>query len=110
MSKIERTYARYTRDAVILLGQYIKLARKQRRLTERELAERGGISRATLQKIEKGDLKVEIGLVFETAVLVGLKLFDTEGPFTQSLTSVNDKLALLPKSVRKPHNEVDDDF
>ncbi|HMN68053.1 MAG TPA: helix-turn-helix transcriptional regulator [Bdellovibrionales bacterium] len=110
MVKTERTYSLYTCDAAVLLGKYIQLGRKQRRLTERELAERAGISRATLQKIEKGDLKVEIGIVFETAALVGVKLFETDGRFTQSISAVNDKLALLPKNVRKSLPKVDDAF
>jgi len=32
------------------MGEQIKLGRKQKRWTENELAERAGISRATLQK------------------------------------------------------------
>ena len=44
-------------------------------MTEEDLAGRAGISRRTLQKIERGDLKCEIGLVFEDANIVGVKLF-----------------------------------
>ena len=66
-----RTYSSYTREAAILLGKQIRLGRKQRKWTEHELAERAGISRATLQKIEKGDLSVAIGLAFEAAACRG---------------------------------------
>ena len=31
-----------------------------------------------LQRIEKGDLKCELGAVFEVATIVGVKLFDAE--------------------------------
>ncbi len=107
----ERIYSRYTREAVILLAKQIRLGRKQRRWTEHELAERAGISRATLQKIEKGDLSVAIGIVLEVAVLVGVPLFVQEpDSLTAHISRMNDKLALLPSAVRKPENSVDDDF
>jgi transcriptional regulator with XRE-family HTH domain len=75
MSKpIKRTYSHYTREASILLGELIRIARKESHLTAQELADRAGISRGLLQRIEKGDLKCEIGVVFEVATIVGVKL------------------------------------
>lgn len=107
----ERTYSKYTREAASLLGRLIRLGRKQRKWTEQELADRAGIARATLQKIEKGDLNVAIGLVFEVASLVGVELFDTERSSLQGhLVRTEDKLALLPNAVRKGRQKVDDDF
>ena len=64
-----RPYSRLTKEALTLLGAQVRLARKRRRMTEMELAERAGIARSTLQLIEKGDPRVEIGLVFEAATL-----------------------------------------
>lgn len=111
MSK-SRTYSRYTREAGALLGKLIKLGRKGRKWTEYELADRAGISRATLQKIEKGDLSVATGLVFEVAALVGVKLFDEERPSLVShIAGADDRLAVLPRAVRKRKKaSVDDDF
>ena len=107
----DRTYSRYTREAGALLGKQVRLERKQRRWTEHELADRAGISRATLQKIEKGDLNVAIGLVFEVAALVGVRLFDEErSSLATHLARTDDKLALLPSAVRKRRKTVDDDF
>lgn len=110
--KKKRTYSRYAKDAALLLGGYIQVGRKARKLSERDFASRMGISRTTLQKIEKGDLKCELGIVLEAAALAGVKLFDTDQDqsFAKNLESLNDKLALLPKSVRKKHIEVDDAF
>ena len=77
-----------------LLARQIRLGRKQRRWTELELAERAGISRATLQKIEKGELGVAIGLVFEVAVLVGVPLFEQESHSLMGhIARTDDKLA-----------------
>lgn len=107
----KRTYSRVTREATELFGKLIRLGRKERKMTENELAGRAGISRATLQKIERGDLKCEVGLFFEVATLVGVKLFGAEDSQAVSmhLGRTNDKLALLPQSVRTSV-KVDDDF
>ena len=112
MSKsIIRTYSRYSCDAVALLGKLIRSARKERKLTTQELAERAGISRGLLQRIEKGDLKCGIGTVFEVATIVGVKLFEAEETtLTKHIRQTDEKLALLPKSVRKTAKVVDDDF
>jgi transcriptional regulator with XRE-family HTH domain len=108
----DRIYSSYTREAASLLGKQIRLGRKQRKWTEQELAQRAGLSRATLQKIEKGDLSVALGLVFEVASLVGVRLFDPDSARLAShIARTDDKLALLPSAVRKPGKApVDDDF
>ncbi len=108
---ITRTYSRYSSDAVQLIGNLIRVARKERKLTTIEVAERAGISRGLLQRIEKGDLKCEIGVVFEVATIVGVKLFDAdEISLTKHIRHTEDKLALLPKSIRKKAKAVNDDF
>ena len=111
MSARTRTYSRLTTEALRLLGKQVRLARKQRRMSESDLAARAGIARSTLQQIEKGNPRVEIGLAFEAATLAGVGLFvpdaSTLAPQTERL---DDKLALLPKSVRRPRSEVNDDF
>jgi len=108
---ITRTYSRYSLDAAALLGALIREARNERKLTAQELADRAGISRGLLQRIEKGNLKCEIGAVFEVATIVGVKLFDAdESTLTKYLRQTKEKLALLPKSIRKKSKAVRDDF
>ena len=110
MSKI-RTYSKYAQEAAILLGKHIKLGRKQRNWSEQNLAERAGIARATLQKIENGDMSCAIGLVFEVAVLVGVKLFEPDKlPLSKHIEQTGDKIALLPKRILEKNIVVDDDF
>lgn len=108
----KRTYSRYSLEALQLLGKMIKLARTERKLTAQDLAERAGISRGLLQRIEKGDPKCAIGAAFEVATIVGVKLFQIEGStLSASLERVDDKLALLPKAViKKSMKVVRDDF
>ncbi len=80
-------------------------------MSAQEVAERVGISRSLLQRIEKADMKCEIGVVFEVANIVGVKLFDPESSsLTHYIAQANDKLALLPKNARKSTKVVDDDF
>lgn len=112
MARIEqRTYSRQTREALMLLGKLIRAARKERRITAQGLAERAGISRSTLQRIEKGHPKVEIGTVFECAAIVGVSLFDAErGRLSERLSHTEDKLALLPKHTHKRSKAAKDDF
>jgi DNA-binding XRE family transcriptional regulator len=106
-----RTYLRPTREATELLGKLVRLGRRERKMTEEDLAGRAGISRRTLQKIERGDPKCEIGLVFEVANLVGVALFGEEGAANlgSTINRVDDKLALLPKRTRRVV-VIDDDF
>jgi transcriptional regulator with XRE-family HTH domain len=107
----KRVYSPYCIEAIVLLSKQIKLARKQRKWSEHELAERANISRATLQKIEKGELSCAIGLVFEVANLVGIKLFDSDYmSLRKHIEGIDDKIALLPKYVRENSQILDDDF
>lgn len=110
-SPVNRTYLRQTRDAAELLGKLIRLGRKERKMTEEDLSGRAGISRRTLQKIERGDPKCEIGLVFEVANLVGVNLFGDGGNanISRNISRVDDKLALLPQLVRSTV-KVNDEF
>jgi transcriptional regulator with XRE-family HTH domain len=106
-----RPYSRYSREAAVLLGQLIRLARIGHKLTFEELAERAGISRGLLHRIEKGDPGCAIGSVFEVAAIVGVRLFDADQPtLAKAVTSNEATLALLPKSVRKSTRPVKDDF
>ena len=107
----QRTYSRYAREGLSLLGKMVRLGRMQRRLTAQELADRIGISRSTLQRIEKGDPKVEIGLMFEAATIVGIRLFDADERGMAALSDrTSDRIALLPKHVYKSGHRVHDDF
>ena len=106
-----RTYLPATREGTELLGKLIKLERRQRRMSEVELAGRAGIARRTLQRIERGDPQCSIGLFFELAVLVGINLFEADDRYSlaRHLSRVNDKLSVLPSRIRTSV-KVNDDF
>lgn len=97
-------------EAVKLLGASVRLGRRQRRWTVAELAERVGVTEATMLKVEHGDPGVRLGIAFEAAALVGVPLF-AEDASRRALEAarVDDRLAVLPQRVHQPA-EVDDDF
>ncbi len=105
-----RTYSPVTVEAARLLGARVRLARRERRWTLQELAERVGVTQVTMRKVERGDLTVALGVAFEAAAVLGVPLFH-EDSARRSLerSRVDDRLAVLPQLVRKPA-EVDDDF
>lgn len=107
----QRTYSRYAKQAAVLMGEQIRLGRKQHQWTEKSLAERAGISRTTLQKIENGEMSCAIGLVFEVAALVDVKLFESEPlPLSKHIEQTRDKITLLPQRIKTKKKAVYDDF
>lgn len=55
------------------VGENIKLARKRRKLTTIQVAERAGIARSTLYLIEKGDTSVAFGAYLNVLRVLGLQ-------------------------------------
>jgi transcriptional regulator with XRE-family HTH domain len=110
MPRKQITLSRYTRNALELLGGQIELARKRRGWSASALAERAGIDRSTVSKIESGSPGVAIGTFFEVASLVGLPLFsDDLDVISREVARSKEMLALLPKTIQ-PKRRVDDDF
>ncbi|MCY7387243.1 MAG: helix-turn-helix domain-containing protein [Burkholderiales bacterium] len=108
---IARPYSRYGRDAVVVLGQHIRINRIERKLSVQELAGRVGISRDMMRRIEQGDPRCGIGLVFEAATVVGVTLFEEDrNDLTSRMTEQKEKLHLLPKAIHKHRSGVKDDF
>ncbi len=107
----QRTYSLYAQEAAVLMGEQIKLGRKQRQWSEKNLADRAGIARATLQKIENGEMSCSVGSVFELATLVGVKLFEPDNiPLSKHIEHTRDKVALLPQRIKAKKKAVRDDF
>jgi transcriptional regulator with XRE-family HTH domain len=114
MSKsTKHIYSAYSQDAMNLLGMTIRTERKLKKMTEQALADRAGVSRSFINRVEKGDMSCRIGAVFEIAYIVGIPLFDV-APNTrqmkQHIDRVKDKLTLLPKTIHKKTRVIDDDF
>jgi transcriptional regulator with XRE-family HTH domain len=65
----------FPRDRKIMevFGENVKLARKRRKLTTLQVAERANIGRNTLYLVEKGNPGVSIGAVFNVLRVLGLQ-------------------------------------
>jgi transcriptional regulator with XRE-family HTH domain len=106
------THSPMTRDAVTVLGQIVAAERRAQQRTAADLAERAGISRDTLYRVERGDPSVAVGTVLELLVLLGVPLFgeDAEG-LSREVAAGRRLLTLLPERVRRGSEpEPDDDF
>lgn len=107
----KHTWSRSASEAAQILGLEVARARRERRWTAAELAERAGITAVTLRKVERGDPTVSLGIAFEVATLVGVRLFGAERSALADLVERGrNRLALLPASVREPAGSVHDDF
>ncbi len=65
-------YPRYGRLAAGL-GERLRLARLRRRLTATEMAERMGVTRVTLGRLERGELAVGFGVLVRALGVLGLE-------------------------------------
>lgn len=98
------------RDAIQLLALEIARARRERRWTAQELAQRAGVSRPTLRAVENASPTVAIGTVYEIATILGISMFGSQDVDLPSLVDRSrDRLALLPVRVRPP-TAMNDDF
>jgi len=61
------------KKALEIFGENVKLARKRRKLTTLQVAERADIGRNTLYLIEKGNSGVSIGAIFNVLRVLGLQ-------------------------------------
>jgi transcriptional regulator with XRE-family HTH domain len=103
--------SRYVSNALSLFADTIRMARIEQRMSQAMLAERAGISRALLSRIERGDRGCAIGSVFEVAAILRVPLFGLDAPaLGQAAARAADRLELLPASVRRPRTPIDDDF
>lgn len=87
-------------------GENLKLARLRRKLNAELVAERAGISRATLGKVESGEPSVAMGAYFQVLRVLGLEndfeklaLDDAFGRKLQDLDLVTSKRAPKRKAV-----------
>jgi len=97
------------------LGELIALGRKEKRFTQAELAERVGVSRMTVVRIERGAPEVAIGHYLTAAWILGLPVLAwsnfsgvrSETPLAQFLENLRRH---LPERIRTKEKEISNDF
>ena len=106
-----RAHSRQTLEALEVLAKMIRVGRLDRKMSAQEMADRSGISRPLLRRIENADPGCAIGSVFEVAVLASVPLWGGEPDQLESQRSaLSEKLSLLPQRARKPRRIIHDDF
>lgn len=96
------------------LGEGLKIARQRRRQSQADFAERLMVSRATLQRMERGDPSVALATWVAAAWLLG-RLSDFQRVFNPDYDEAGKRLErqYLPRRGSKSHkvtNELDNDF
>ena len=96
------------------LGEGLKIARQRRRQSQTDLAERLLVSRATLQRMERGDPTVALGAWVTAAWLLG-RLSDLQAVFHPDYDETGKRLErqYLPRRAGrkgKLADDLDNDF
>lgn len=73
MSKVTRPVFPGARRRADALGQRLRLARLRRRLSVTELAARVDASRATIHRLEQGNLSVSLAVLLRVLAVLGLE-------------------------------------
>jgi transcriptional regulator with XRE-family HTH domain len=95
-------------DQLQKLGRDLTLARKRRHLSLREMADRMMVNAKTLQRLEKGDPAVGIGIVAGALWILGMhrRLGDLVAPETDT-TGLQEEIRNLPRDFRKTKSRDD---
>ncbi len=95
-------------ESIVQLGLRLKGARKRRRMTMESFAERVGIAKSTLQRMEKGDPTVSMGAFVNAIFILGLdkEIKNLLAPERDTRGFLENDLR-LPKRIRKTKQEKD---
>ena len=80
--------SRATKNTVAYLANLIQLARKERGISQEELAVRINSSRSLIARLEAGNTKVAIGTVFEVCFVLGIPLLGCDKKHIHNLSTM----------------------
>ena len=111
MPKASRSYRALpviTADQLHKLGRDIAIARKRRHLSMRDMAARMMVNLKTVQRLEKGDPTVGIGIVAGALWILGLdrRLGDLVAPEGDT-TGLQEDIKNLPRDFRTTRKRAD---
>ena len=100
------------RRKIVQVGQHIKLARKRRRLTMQDMADRMFVTRKTLNRLEAGEPGVSFGILAAALLTLGLEndLDHLAKPETDIAGNMIDKQSYDQKQRIRPSRKIDLDF
>lgn len=96
------------RDQLRKLGSDLALARKRRRTSLREMAQRMMVNLKTVQRMEAGDPGVGIGIIASALWILGMhrRLGELAAPETDS-AGLQEDIRQLPRDFRKTRKRED---
>ena len=95
-------------DQLEKLGRDLTVARKRRQLSLREMAARMMVNFKTVERMEKGDPAVGIGILASALWILGMhrRLGDLVAPETDT-TALHEDIKNLPRDFRKTKKDTD---
>lgn len=95
-------------DQLKKLGHDLAIARKRRHMSLREMADRMMVNLKTVQRLEKGDPAVGIGILAAALWILGMhrRLGDLASPETDA-TGLQEEIRNLPRDFRKTKDRTD---
>jgi transcriptional regulator with XRE-family HTH domain len=96
-------------DQLQKLGRDIAIARKRRRMSLSEMAERMMVNIKTVQRLEKGDPSVGIGIVATALWVLGMhrRIGDLVAPERDQI-GLQEDIKNLPRDFRKSRKQTDE--
>lgn len=109
MAKASKSF-RVSPNAVLAtvrrLGHHISIARRRRRISLRSMAERMSVSVGTVQRLERGDPKVSVGIVTNALWVLGLhRQLEIVADPEHDKFGISEEMRRLPKHVRRTSNQ-----
>lgn len=95
-------------DQLVKLGHDLGVARKRRHISLREMSGRMMVNLKTVQRMEKGDPAVGIGIIASALWILGMhrRLGDLVAPETDA-TALQEDIKNLPRGFRKRKGDAD---
>jgi transcriptional regulator with XRE-family HTH domain len=96
------------KEQLVKLGKDIAVARKRRRMSMVEMAERMMVNLKTVQRLEKGDPAVGVGIVASALWVLGMhrRIGDLVAPESDT-TGLQEDIQNLPRDFRRTRKQAD---
>jgi hypothetical protein len=96
------------KDQLVKLGKDIAVARKRRRMSMVEMGERMMVNLKTVQRLEKGDPAVGMGIVASALWVLGMhrRIGDLVAPESDT-TALQEDIQSLPRDFRRTKKQAD---
>lgn len=99
-------------SALVALGERIRIARKRRRWSQRSFADRMGVTKQTVERLERGDPGIRLGTLTAALRVLAWPIEDLDRLVSpvQDAVGLSLELARVGRSTRKTSPEDEYDF